>query len=167
MITGDLTCDGIIHGSIDTPYINVNELRAHDTEEITIYENTHIIGELGVSGNIICSGSIYANNLTSGTVSANPFWIAGKVNSAGTALSSLGRNTYGCTKQATGQYTITPSSANPFPNANYIIQLTCQVTGINATAHVVSASVSTTAFNILTYINGSVADCAFHFTVST
>ena len=138
--------------ALDTPVLYSNLIKGLTTTTLRIEDNVVI------TGNLSCQGSISI---------AKPFWIAGKVGSDGLALSSLGKYGFTCGRTATGQYQIIPNSTTPFPIVDYIVQLTFQADGANATGRVVNASVSTTYFNVFTYLNSVTADCAFHFTVIT
>ena len=145
VITGGLTCDGVIGGSIGTGYINVDEIRAFRESIITVQENVVI------NGSLVVNGSITAYN-------SNPFWIAGKVNSNGVVQSSKGRYTYTCTRNGNGLYTITPAATSPFDNTYYIVNLTCQVEGAYTSARVVNSSLSVSSFQVLTYVNAVLLD---------
>ena len=87
------------------------------------------------------------------------------MSSTGTIASSVGKYEYTISKQATAQYKITSNSFNPFPNANYVVQLTTESTGTESTARIITASINTTRFMIVTYADGVMNDCGFHFSV--
>jgi hypothetical protein len=94
----------------------------------------------------------------------SPFWIAGKIAANGTTvLTSRGRYGYTVSRNGAGYYTITPDT--PFLDNTYIVNLTCQVDGQNATARVVNASATTTSFAILAYNNNVATDQIVHFLV--
>jgi hypothetical protein len=95
----------------------------------------------------------------------SPFWIAGKIAANGNVLSSLGRYALTSTKSTTGVYTITPPTNNPFPNENYVINITCAVDTASAYARVARQQVTTTSFLLMTYVNGATADCSFMISV--
>ena len=105
----------------------------------------------------LCAGEIYATNL-------KPFWLAGKVSADGGLITSRGRYAFTCAKIGVGRYTISPPTDNPFPMADYIVQLTCQVDLLTGYARVATGT-TTTGFTLTTYVGGTVADCAFYFTV--
>ena len=135
--------------ALDTPSMRSNVIKSLTNTTVRIENNVVITGDLSCNG----------------IVTNNPFWIAGKVASNGTSVVSLGRYTFTCSTQATGQYTITCGAITPFPDTNYVVQLTCQADGANATARVVNASVATSGFNVFTHLNSVSAACAFHFIV--
>ena len=120
-------------------------------------ENVYITRSLAVESNIVCAGEIYASNL-------KPFWLAGKVSADGGLITSRGRYAFACTKIDTGRYTISPPTDHPFLTPDYIVQLTCQLDLLNGSARVASGT-TTTGFTLTTYVGGTVADCAFYFTV--
>jgi hypothetical protein len=153
----NISDDGVVEVPwyITTQEVMVDTLRARTAEFITIDDNVTITGSLTVNG-YVESGAM---------VDHNPFWLAGKVAANGTRLASLGRNLCIISKAGTGYYNIYPPAANPFPDLNYIVQITCQVEAANATARVVNSSLSTTSFQVITYVNGVIADCIFHFSV--
>ena len=93
-----------------------------------------------------------------------PFWLAGKVSSDGVSIATQGRYAFTCAKIGAGRYTISPPTDRPLPNADYIVQLTCQVDLVSGHARVNTGS-KTTGFTITTYVGGSIVDCVFYFTV--
>jgi hypothetical protein len=145
-------------GWVDVPlYLTTQELvtdsiRAQTEEFLTINDNVIITGNLRVDG--LMEGN------------TNPFWIAGKFAANGTTvLSSRGRYPFTVVRNGPGFYTISPSTSNPFPEIHYLISLTCQVDGQNASARVVNASASSTSFSIVAYNNNVATDQIIYFTV--
>ena len=100
-----------INVALETPVIQSNIIKGLSTTTLRIEDNVVITGNATINGTITASNS-------------NPFWIAGKVAASGASSATLGRYSFSSSKVATGQYTITPNSSNPFPNANYTVQLT-------------------------------------------
>jgi hypothetical protein len=101
-------------------------------------------------------------NSSGGNIS--PFWICGKVASNGSVLSSHGTYSFTVSKNGTGTYLIYPTNAN-FSNTNYIVNVSCQVDNAYAHARINTASLSTSSFLIATYVNNTLTDCTFNFTV--
>jgi hypothetical protein len=147
-------------GWVDVPFyittqeVMVDTLRARTTEFINIDDNVVITGSLTVNG-YVDAGAM---------VDHNPFWLAGKVAANGTRLSTRGRNQFTISKTGNGAYVINPTNAN-FSDTNYIINVTCQVDNGHAHARVGSSSVGLSSFLVATYVNNSLADCIFHFSV--
>jgi hypothetical protein len=122
--------------------------------------NVSIPYNLYVSGNLLVNGIIVDNER-----SLNPFWICGKVAANGTVLSnSRGKYSYTVNKNGTGSYTISPTNAN-FSDTNYIVNITCQVDNGYAHARVGSSSLGLSSFLVAVYVNNSLADCIFNFSV--
>jgi hypothetical protein len=172
-----------MRNGLEVPSLKTDIIEGLSTTTVRIENNAVITGNVNIDGYTIVQGSflvagattmnsnvqITGNLTASGTITAsnsNPFWVAGKVSANGNAIiTNKGR--YECTtyKTGTGFYTIYPPTNKPFPDTNYIVQLTCQVDGSNATVRVVHGSLSTTSFQAMTYLAGQVADCIFHFSV--
>ena len=111
---------------------------------------------MSVGGNLPVTGTTTASN-------SNPFYIAGRVATNGSALGSKGRINFSSTGTTVGVYIITPDTA--FGNTNYIVSITCQVDGVSGFARLNANVLSTSSFTVVTYINSVLADAAFHFTV--
>ena len=136
---------------IITPLIYSNTMRANGANQITLEDNVTI------SGNLVVNGSS----------NYKPYWVAGKVSTAGAQLVSKGRYSFTSARVSAGLYTITPSSTNPFDGTTYIVNLSFQVEGANATGRIVNSSLSASSFQVMTCVNTILADCIFHFTVLT
>jgi osmotically-inducible protein OsmY len=150
----NISDDGVVEVPfyITTQEVMVDTLRARTAEFITIDDNVTITGSLTVNG-YVESGA---------TVDHNPFWLAGKVASNGTRLSTRGRNQFTSVRNSAGNYTI--STTDAFSDTNYIINITCQVDGGTAYARININAMTTSAFTIITYVNGTTTDVIFHFT---
>jgi hypothetical protein len=148
-------------GVVDVPFVFTTQelmtdtIRAQTAEFINIADNVVITGSLTVNG-ILESGA---------TVVHNPFWVAGKVSSTGSVLSNLGKFYMTASKTGTGTYQITPPTNNPFPNADYIVNITCAVDTAHAYARISKAQQLTSSFLLMTYVNGATADCTFMISV--
>ena len=108
---------------------------------------------------------ITGNLVVNGSSNYKPYWIAGKVNTNGSILATKGRYAFTCSRAGVGLYTITPNGSTPFSDTNSIVNLSCQVESAYATARIVNSSLSVSSFQIMTYVNNSLADCIFHFIV--
>ena len=150
VITGNLSCEGVISGSLGAAYINVDELRALNADQITLRENVEIVGSLAVTGStvstgdIIITGDIVANN-------AKTFWLGGIVSSLGVSIATRGRYAFTAAKVGTGRSTISPPTDRPFPNTDYIVQLTFQVDLLTGYARVATGTTDT-GFTLTTYV---------------
>jgi hypothetical protein len=115
------------------------------------------------------TGSIAKNLIVNGILvdslnSLCPFWICGDVSAnAATYTQTRGNHGYSCTRVGVGFYTMAPAS--PFSDTSYIVNITCQVDGSTAFARVVNTSVSTSSFQLITYISNAASDCVFRCAV--
>ena len=138
-----------------TPLLYATKIKASKATVITLEDDVLITGNLVVNGS-----SNY-----------KPYWIAGKVNTNGFILATQGRYTYiyiyifTSSRTSTGLYIVTPNGSTPFSDTNYIINISFQIEGANATGRIVNSSLSVSSFQIMTYVNNILADCSFHFTV--
>jgi hypothetical protein len=150
----NISDDGVVDvpWHITTQAVMADTLRARSADFINIDDNVVITGSLTVNG-YVESGA---------TVDHNPFWLAGKVASNGTRVSTRGRNQFTSVRNNIGNYTI--STTDAFSDTNYIINLSCQVDGAYAVARMNVNAMTTTAFTVITYVNGTIGDVIFHFT---
>ena len=132
-----------------TPIMQVDTIRGNGATQVTIDDDVIITGNLVLTGGL----------------NYKPFWLAGKVNGNGVIQSSKWRYTYTCTRNSLGLFTIIPSVSSPFTDTYYIVNNSCQIEGANATSRIVSSSLSVSSFQIMTYVNNSLADCMVHFAV--
>jgi hypothetical protein len=121
-------------------------------------------GDSAFSRNVSIAGTLTVNgaNISAGS-NTSPFWACGKVGSNGAALSTKGRYGFGCSRVAAGTYTITPTTS--YTSNTYVVNMTCHGDGAEFTARVSNNSNVAASFQILTYVNGVVADAVFTFSV--
>ena len=132
-----------------TPLLYATKIKASNATVITLEDDVLI------TGNLVLDGSF----------KYKPYWIAGQVNTNGSILATKGRYAFTCSRAGVGLYTITPNGSTPFSDTNSIVNLSCQVESAYATARIVNSSLSVSSFQIMTYVNNSLADCIFHFIV--